>query len=153
MREIKFRAWDNNIKVMQYAKNTTWFEFAEYCKPCIVNSGTTGYERVSNDKIELMQYTGLKDMNGVEIYEGDIVRFAHEDYFNHEDNSFYEDCEENGIGQVYWGGSYPAFDIGELHNKNIPAHECDYNIFSDESHYFEVVGNIYENPELLKETK
>lgn len=68
------------------------------------------------------QYTGLKDKNGVEIYEGDIVKGNY----------------LRGIGVVGWNDKFCKFDIS--HRMNITP--------SDE---FEIIGNIYENPELLEQ--
>ena len=134
MREIKFRAYNNQVQKM-----TDWSTIKKY----------RNLEKLMTlDHVDLMQYTGLKDKNGVEIYESDIVRFVHEDYFNHEDNTFIENEKENGIGHVKWGGHYPAFDIFELQGNGV-AHECEYNIFSDDTYRIEVIGNIYENKELL----
>jgi len=61
IREIKFRAWNNPSKEMLYSDDFTLSEFFHEIYPLDKNSG-------------LMQYTGLTDKNGIEIYEGDYVR-------------------------------------------------------------------------------
>ncbi len=147
MREIKFRTWSNFDKKMVFLNSAI----------SIVNVFTSIEYDVKdnvNPNFQLMQYIGLKDKNDVEIYEGDIVQFQHTDYYNHEDDIFNEIYnEEYGKGQVSWGGSYPAFDITELNNINCSAHDCEYNIFSCDCYVIEVIGNIYENPELLEASK
>lgn len=85
------------------------------------------------------QYTGSKDMNGVEIYEGDIVRVTLSSY-------------EKLVAYVEWFGDegYPAFDLHQVNE----AFYFDSNILStvmNDGSEVEVIGNIYENPELLKE--
>ena len=113
-REIKFRAWDKKEKKMIFdgLEDETIFSFP--------------YRDLSNNLI-LMQFTGLLDKNGKEIYEGDIV--------NYDNKSFH-----NGLnGLVEWVGS--GFYIA----KHIPIFKI-VEKFKD----FEVIGNIYENPELLK---
>ena len=116
MREIKFRAWDNEKKKME----TTF---------CVTSQGSIREHLVARpikclDGIYiLMQYTNLKDKNGREIWEGDIVKAQH-------------DIGEIPYNQeiVYRGG---GFCVGA---RDYIA--CFKNI--------EVIGNIYENGELLK---
>ena len=84
-REIKFRAWDNECKVIR--------EYDEL-------KGLT-LDALDASGFELEQYTGLKDVNGKNIYEGDVVRVS--------------DVDGNGnyVDTVIWGGEddYPAFDL------------------------------------------
>lgn len=125
MREIKFRAWDKNTKIMIHwddlvksrisFRNFRWALLSE-----------------NSENFELMQYTGLKDKNGVEIYEGDIV----ETVYN---------------GEVFAG--VVVYDLSEVDFKVTDGKEkygrnFQYLAGNDEN---EVLGNIYENPELLKE--
>lgn len=81
----------------------------------------------NDDHFILMQYTGLKDKNGKEIYEGDVVR-THNDMASE---------------QVYWNNEYAQFSKGRVIDGVFS------NIHEDIS-YCEVIGNIYENPDLLK---
>jgi hypothetical protein len=125
MREIKFRAWDGRDK-MYYP---TVFEFGV----CGVNglpsiavplSGggycTTAY---------IMQYTGLRDKQGKEIYEGDIVRLP---YYKK-----YVDC------MVCWG-------LDGWWTKNVVSGYWHHMSLHQDVSKSEVIGNIYENAELLE---
>ncbi len=106
-------------------------------------NGRVCYFEVKKETIG--QYTGLKDKNSVEIYEGDIVNFQHIDDYGYMTNVF-----QNGFyrGVVKWGGHYPAFDIFDIKDNSTFGFDC--NIFSMESDIvIEVIGNIYENKELL----
>lgn len=89
----------------------------------------------------LVQYTGLKDKNGREIYEGDIVQFKHEQ------SDVWEVSEVVYFGDGEW--QYPAFDLnaGKL-KSHFEAHVLQIIVCSGEYDY-KVCGNIYENPELL----
>jgi len=89
------------------------------------------YREQKKDKVSLMQFTGLKDKNGVEIYEGDIIK----EYFGAE-------------GKVEF--IYGCFVVDLLDEK---PRELSSLIMADFGNKVEVIGNIYENPELLKDEK
>ena len=114
MREIKFRAWDEEKKVM--TKN-----FGIWAIPQIIQGIK---ENDLSNSLVLMQYTGLKDKNGKEIYEGDILL-----------TKFEEDDEKNDF-IVEWF-------IDDI--------SCGWNIGPCDTWYSEVISNINENPELIKE--
>ena len=82
----------------------------------------------------LMQSTGLKDLNGVEIYDGDIVRVT--------DDDGRTDFSDGGIGTVCGLKELGMWYIGgQVQNGLFDINHC---------YYIEVIGNIYENPELLE---
>ena len=126
MREIKFRAWDKYKKEM-IMPNTIGCEII-----FIDETGDFGVGRFDcnedwYDDIEIMQYTGLKDKNGKDIYEGDIVKYKDE------------------ILQVYWYKEFCKFLINRTTNGATNGYEMFTLRCSEE---VEVIGNIYENPEL-----
>ena len=95
------------------------------------------HAEMSPDKYILMQSTGLKDKNGVEIFEGDIVLFSVSDGFNHLDH-------EKAVVQA---SGYHSGLICKLVDLDL-----EYRIYYDPVFHtdYEVIGNIYENKELLE---
>jgi hypothetical protein len=113
MRVIKFRAWDKEKAKMD--KNFRFDEFND------VN------DYFADDDFVFMQYTGLKDQNGKEIYEGDIILLPN-----------------GNLGEIFWGNFYAGFEIS--FNGAFPE-ELDVRLAGSS----EIIGNIYENKELLNE--
>ena len=131
MNQIKFRAWDKRNKRMIEVKAIDW------CDEGIISINYPHGKLYSAPEkfggaIELMQYTGLKDKNGKEIYEGDKVNVLSS--FNGE----VADCLPTLT--VAWDDANAQFVFTE---------PVDWELSWDEITECEVIGNIYENPELL----
>lgn len=136
MREIKFRIYfedeepftANPISIEDLL-HEDWIEFENEDNTVSLPLKDFRFFHEKNKNYKIMQYTGLHDKNGKEIYEGDIVKAKHRGYI--------------GIGQVQYDNEY-----------------CDYKIYINENKDYvplwksvdlEVIGNIYENPELLED--
>jgi len=150
MRTIKFRAWDKERKEMYYSDfridfngRIFWWKSEE------------GYEDWRHDDtVDLMQYTGIEDKNGKEIYEGDVI-FIQDTYTETVDVGVgrVPVAQENDphIVEVMFLGS--AFGVRVTENKD--TLESGWHAFTtlgeeiDIPNNLEVIGNIYENPELL----
>jgi uncharacterized phage protein (TIGR01671 family) len=133
-RGIKFRAWND------YTERLYKWEDLE-------NAGSTNYihEYFSNLKengYHLMQYTGLHDKNGKEIYEGDIVKSQ----WQHNGVDCYD---YELIGEIVFDSYYSSFRI-ENKDFNMPLCSIERETLCNEDNDgFEVIGNIYENTELI----
>lgn len=133
-REIKFRVWDKNTKKFLFQEDfairgdglyiLTWDWHHDYGK-------SWGFPR--DDEYVIQQYTGLEDKNGKEIYEGDFIKYEHPN-----DDQCVSRNTTN-IVLVRWSeeneDNHPGFRIVDLWGQ-----------YGER----EVVGNIFENPELLK---
>ena len=134
MREIKFRAWLKYEEKMIDVKAIDWDEEGKIFS--VNYPEGKFYNGYDSDCIELMQYTGLKDKNGVEIYEGDIVNI----------------CGFSDIDVVEYDNLYVGYVLKSYaKNGEVLYVEPLSKYTSFNSPKLEVIGNIYENKELLNE--
>lgn len=120
----KFRAWLKEEYRMTGVREITFFNDE-------VQMISDVEDFYAYDEFELMQSTGLKDKNDKEIYDGDIVRFTLTDGFDYV-------VDEEGVVSYKLGAFYVVNGLDEFLISEIYANEI------------EVVGNIYENKELLE---
>lgn len=136
MNNLKFRVWDKRLQIFGTVSNID-FEFEEVTFYIDDEEGLETCQPFED--VEIMQSTGLKDKNGKEIFEGDIVN-----------------CGYLFTGSPFEEEDYYTEDIGVVKFVN-----CGFNIkFKNDTNLFidvmescediEVIGNIYENKELLK---
>ena len=138
IREIKYRAYHKTLKIELDVLVIDWLN------ELVDLEGGLIEQEFKN--VELLQYTGLKDKNGVEIYEGDIIRFT---------NSIDEIDKE--VGKVTWEQSECNF-VAQYRTANYVTQEengttITIYLISNETYRdcveYEVIGNVYQNPELL----
>lgn len=134
MREIKFMAWHKEKKILREVLEISFS--GGYV--ILAGFGSFGEIEAPIRDVELMQYTGLKDQNGKKIYEGYIVRFYPQAPRSEElPNPRYGE-----MGEIF-------FDIGSFAVRPIDKKREVLEFFLDELGDWVVVGNIYENKELL----
>jgi uncharacterized phage protein (TIGR01671 family) len=152
MRELKFRAWDEEKKRMLYSTESydygnTEFQFIDG-ELCVVRYRCGWNNFPIAEKAEgikgVMQYTGLKDKNGREMYEQDIV-----DGFN---NRFVIEYGINRIKKVAHDGEIVEVDVPSFYFRSLIYDDKVYPIVGDLDG-LEVIGNVYQNPELLEVEK
>lgn len=135
MREIKFRAWDKASKQMLRSGEPLFLEsFLGEMWLAVGALHGVRYPQYDYDNYQLMQYTGLKDKNGIEIYEGDVLEHSWKPIGKTE--SIVRTFE---VG--FYRGSFSQHEPGD--GKDV------WEIWYDWDE-LEVIGNIMENPELLK---
>lgn len=138
MREIKFRAWDKKYGDMSS------FDKMEKCKRLAIDAGLNSEQFIvlpQHENVILMQFTGLYDKNKTPIYEGDILG-----------------GHPHGTVSVEWNDEYACFESVSFENREDPYGEMVSvkhgsllaNDLKDCFDAWTVIGNIHENPDLLK---
>ncbi|QBX15782.1 phage uncharacterized protein TIGR01671 [Streptococcus equinus] len=127
MRELKFRAWLKDEKRMAKVHEVSFFDDKVFTITTIDNF-------YADDEFKLMQFTGLKDKNGKEVFEGDIINYK---YGRHTSTQFVVKYDE----------FQATFVVVDNHNDLVYTFRelADYIQLNS----LEVIGNIYENKELL----
>lgn len=152
MKKIKFRAWNRGMREMS-PPFTLW----EIFQDDNFITYLPGLGKSFEDETTLMQFTGLKDKNGKEIYEGDIVRhicyWIVSKYFNINDLGE-PSWKYTRIGHITIRPSSGVCINGYLISENLDTNKIKTKVSNGHarrySEFAEVIGNIYENPELLK---
>ncbi|MEQ7071139.1 YopX family protein [Enterococcus avium] len=124
----KFRAWWIQDEVM------THIDTLEFLQGGIRVSDGCWHEKFLGDEVILMQSTGLKDKNGVEIFEGDVVKVSNHPFQKKEDSP---GIEIDGNYFINWSEHSLTWLAGDL-------------LLYQLKPYIEVIGNRFENPELLE---
>ena len=142
MREIEFRLFSKERNKMIFS-NKGWFYKAFVSEKGVLQHIRIDVALENPDRVIVMQYTGLKDKDGKKIFEGDII--FHEKFEEHSEIAYFERgmCfiglpVEKEVREDYLKGHVHYLD---LTCENLQISKC------------KVVGNIYENPELLEESK
>jgi len=162
MREIKFRAWDRRLKKIVYLDRRTFLHIDTSGWYFTNDKNTNGEEIIPTcyDNSYLLQYTGLKDKNGKEVYEGDVL-------LRERDGESQHSQPAEGNVHVYdyyvveWKNQGFNFrsrkvEVQNFNGKPWMTYESDnpmtfHNWLNKEPNIsgLEIIGNVYENPELL----
>jgi uncharacterized phage protein (TIGR01671 family) len=144
VREIKFRAFYKPLNIMVDAKKLESINFEVKTLGVYIPVENKGFHKFRTSDFELMQYTGLKDKNGKEIYEGDIVK----------NSGYHELCIVEYHHSQYIGRYRPQTPQYKHLEQNERDKDLSYiglGFYVCERKAIEIIGNVYENADLLAE--
>jgi uncharacterized phage protein (TIGR01671 family) len=152
-REIKFRAWNEDTKIMVDLQAITPLALNDSMNTQMAIQGMSGLFLPFKEGMLLMQFTGLLDKNGKEIYEGDILQVPHDTY--RMGREVFWQGKEDGFELVVWDEKFSGFGSKDLHflkeGYSIDELPTRYLWVMETPKKSKVIGNIHENPELLTE--
>ena len=146
MRDIKFKVWDkieslmfDKVEYIGFSDKVVHLKTHNLCddEELMNFNGNRwqdkcgGFNDIDFTEIELMQYTGIKDKNGVEIYEGDIVKYKDYDDYLYKVVFVKNECRFFAVG------------VTETQSENYLGYKINNKL--------KVIGNIYETPNLLRD--
>lgn len=132
MRPIKFRAWDRKRKEMHAVDELRWEQGR--LDEVTLDDSTAWFDGDGLEMLKIMQYTGHSDKNGKEIFEGDVCR--------------QQIGEHTAIGVMIWNHAKSQFGLDCTVDFEVPEH-IEIHVGTKNNHP-EIIGNLYENPELVK---
>ena len=134
MNEIKFRLWNPERKVVTAGN---------HLNTIIMSTDKEFIKQFQDSKMKWLQFTGLKDRNETDIYEGDIVKItnAHHDGWENEGDIFSPEIKSDVVSEVFFHEA--AFQFYYEEDRPVPLFG-----YSSDS---EIIGNVYNNPELLED--
>ena len=143
MRELKFRIWDLKYNEMLPKSDDYGQYLLSLHGKCFLTTGVFQTKKYAFDECVLMQYTGMKDKNGKEIYEGDIVEIRILNKDDNPDAKIAPDWETVEKYEVYWNTHDCCFMMrnNKTNHRKMPKFIIE-NVT--------VVGNIFENKDLLE---
>lgn len=127
---LRFRAWHKTWEEMGKVKRIRFDDYGNVTTVLFIGKDLGANEKI--DEVELMQSTGLHDKNGKEVFVGDIIK-----------------CTRGCLHEVYIEKEYGGTYIGGMPAIYLKGIREGYAWTGDEV----IIGNIYENPELLEETE
>lgn len=135
VRQIKFRAWINDSDLFETEKETPYMEYDFAFEEYMTLNDELCQMQVNG--FHIMQYTGLKDRNGIEVYESDILHVI--EVSNHDDQEYKSAVEYIQSGFLVTEPDGTQVPLCCFHNL-----ENTYPLFE-----IEIIGNVHKNPEFL----
>ena len=154
---LRFRIWNGRLKVMIKGYKEAKKFFHGFCNdPQDERNLGLSFWKVSDDYYKILKSTGLKDKKGIEIFEGDVLRYNYHTVYDknwkgsRENRDFFGIVEyQDKILKIGYESDETRF-VGFI-LKGCPDTEQEYFTTIPQLDDIEVIGNIYENPELLEE--
>lgn len=154
-REYKFRAWDKKKNIFVPQGEIVFSDYGDtrvtVVPNCIEYIGDSCHEYEDPNRFEIGQFTGRKDINNIEIYEGDIIVMNDYPFYGNAEviTDSNQQCDElNYVGVVEWDVYIGYFLNLKPISKRVRGGACGSTL--QDYGGMVVIGNIYENPELLE---